>query len=84
MNDKTLYAIKVSAANESFELWVPDELSVSLATQLTINVLREKTAKQFEATAATSLYLKETGDELDINKLMGEYNFVDGTELVLI
>lgn len=84
MQDKTLYVVTLPAANKSFELWIPDELSIHEATRLTQSILEEQEKKQFKAGATTSLYLKSNGAELDADKPIGEFDFVNGTELVLI
>jgi len=65
-------------------MWIPDELSIAEATQLAVGILQEQESRQFKADRTTTLYLKENGAELDVNKLVGEYGFVDGTQLVLI
>ena len=84
MKNKTLFSVRLPAADKTFELWIPDELSIFEAAQLTANILKEQESRQFVADKATTFYLKENGAELDINKLVGEYAFVDGTELVLM
>ena len=84
MKNKTLFSIRLAAANRSFEMWVPDELSIYEATQLIIGILQEQESRRFKADRSTSLYHEDSGTELDVDKLVGEYNFVDGTQLVLV
>ena len=84
MKNKTLFNIRLSAVNKSFEMWIPNELSVYEATKLTIGILQDQEQRWYEASKSTSLYVEESGEELDINKFVGDYNFVDGTELVLV
>lgn len=84
MKNKTLFSVRLPAADRSFELWIPDELSIYEATKLVAALLDEQEDRQFKSDAATALYLKSDGTELDVNKRVGEYGFVNGTELVLI
>ncbi len=84
MQDKTLFSVALPAVNKSFELWIPDELSVYEASRLAQSILEEKEDRQFKASKSVSLYLKSNGAELDVDKYVGEYDFVDGTELVLV
>jgi len=65
-------------------MWIPNELPVLEAVQLAVGLLEEQEHRRYKGGKTTSFYLRESGEELDAGKLMGEYNFVDGTELILI
>lgn len=84
MTDKVLYSILLPASNNTFELWIPNELTVNEATQLAARILEEQESREFKTDRSTALYLKSSGVELDTNKHMGEYEFVNGTQLVLM
>ena len=84
MKEKTLLAVHLPAVNNSYDFLIPNEFSIKDTTQFVANLLEEKEKRRFKADVTTSLYLKSDGSELDVNKLVGECNFVDGTELVLI
>ena len=84
MKNKTLFSIRLPAVNKSFDLWIPNELSIYEATKLVQTLLEEREARHFKASASVSLYLESESEELEVDKLIGEYDFVDGTKLVLI
>ncbi len=83
MKNKTLFSVTLPAVAKSYDLWIPDELSVHDATKLIIKVLEERERKRFMVDSTTSLYHRADGVELDLNKLVGEHEFIDGTELIL-
>jgi len=84
MDTKTLFSIFLPATVRSYEMWIPDELSVYEATQLVCKILAEQEGRYFVPDKGTALYEKATGDELDINVRIGDMGFVNGTQLVLI
>lgn len=84
MKNKTLFCVRLPATDKSFDLWVPHDLSVAKVTKLALDLLQEQEKRNFKADDNVSCYLKEDGEELDPNKLIGEYGFANGTTLVLI
>lgn len=84
MNTKTLFLVRLPATDKSFELWLPHELSVSKSAKFVATLLEEKEKRFFKSSSTSTLYLASDGVELDANKFIGEYLFINGTELVLI
>jgi len=81
---KTLFSIFLPATIKSYEMWIPNELSVYEATQLVCKILAEEESRYFLPDKSTALYEKATGDELDINSRIGDLGYVNGTQLVLL
>ena len=84
MKDKTFLNIRLPVANRSFEMWVPNELSVFEATQLIVKIIQEHEPWCFKENETIALYLKEGCEELYMDNLIGECNLVNGTSLVLM
>ncbi|MDR3307505.1 MAG: hypothetical protein LBS58_01220 [Coriobacteriales bacterium] len=84
MNEKTLFSVFLPATGRSYELWIPDELAVFEATQLVSRILSNSASDFFAASAATALYDKSNGTELEMDRLMVDYGYVNGSELILV
>jgi len=84
METKTLFSVLLPATNKTYEMWVPDELSVYDATRLICKILAEQEDRYFVPGQTSALYEKASGDELDINTRIGELGFVSGTQLMLV
>ncbi|MCL2136261.1 MAG: hypothetical protein FWH40_01855 [Coriobacteriia bacterium] len=84
MASKTLFAIYLPATQANFEVWVPNELTVRDAMQLINTVIADREGRWFKPGLYTSIYDKATGNELDINRLISDYSFVNGSQLVVI
>ncbi|MDR0308718.1 MAG: hypothetical protein LBH87_02165 [Coriobacteriales bacterium] len=84
MDSKTLFEIQMPAVQTAFELWIPDDLTIGDATRLVCAVVEDQKDAWFKASRSTSLYAKSSGEELDINKRIRDFDFVNGSKLVLI
>jgi hypothetical protein len=84
MNEKTLFSIFLPATASAYEMWIPHELSVIEATQLVCRILMEQENRYFVSDANTALYDKASGTELEGNRRVGELDYPNGTELLLI
>jgi hypothetical protein len=84
LKDKTLFSIFLPATQKSYELWIPNELSVYVAKELVCKILADQEARYFISDANTALYEKASGNELDVNSRVGDLDYVNGTQLVLV
>ena len=84
MDSKVLLNIYLPATRESFEMWVPKDLSVHGALGLINSIIEERVGRLFKPGQSTALYIMSTGDELDVNMLIKDLGFVNGTQLVLM
>lgn len=65
-------------------MWVPKELTVFECTRLIGRLLSEAEGRFFRATADTALYARQTGEELRMDVYMGDFDFCNGTRLILM
>jgi len=80
---KAFLCFHLPIANKSFDLWIPNDMSVHEVARLAQKMLQEQESRFYLAGNTTSLYLKDSGEELEANKYIGEFEFIDGTELIL-
>jgi hypothetical protein len=84
MKDKTLLSIYLPATQSTFELWVPDSLTIHDTIELACLVMQEQVGRRFSPSKDTALYTRTSGEELDVNMRVADYGFVNGSQLVLM
>lgn len=84
MNKKILLNITLPATQGTYDVWVPESMTLLDATKLVTGLLKTREGDRFTVTETTSLIERESGDLLDPSKTLEELEFVDGTELVLV
>jgi len=84
MSVKTLFSVFLPATCKSYEIWIPNDLQVYEATQLVARILSNLESDFYVAGKETALYDKANGTELEMDKLVADYGYVNGSELVLV
>lgn len=84
MTNKTLFLVFLPATAKTYDLWIPNELTVYEATSLVCKILGEQESRYFIPKNTTALYDRLSGEELDINLFIRDLGCVNGTQLVLI
>jgi hypothetical protein len=84
LREKTLLSIFLPATGKSYEMWIPDELSVHEAQVLVGRALEEQEEPYFALSETSALYEMTSGVELDVNMRIGELDFVNGTHLMFV
>lgn len=84
MDEKILVNVMLPATRKSYDLWVPPTISVHDACDMIASILESRESDRFAATSSCALMMKDTGDLLDPNRLVGNVGLVNGTCLVLV
>lgn len=82
--DKLLVRIKVPVLNQSFDMFIPNDLRIYEVLGMIKRAITELSDGIFIADRCNILYYQESGDALDFNQYVCESNMYNGVKLVLI
>ena len=84
MNDKVLVILYVPIIGEKYNCFIPLNKKVQNVINLLMKILSDLSDENFDITHNHSLYLKDTGKEVNKNVRVRETGIRNATELILM
>lgn len=84
MNDKVLVILYVPIIGEKYNCFIPLNKKVQNVINLFMKILYDLNDQNFDMTHNHSLYIKETGKEVNKNVRIRETSIRNATELILM
>ena len=84
MNNKVLVILYVPVLDKEYNCFIPVNKKVQNVVNLLVKALYEMNDNNFDLEHSHTLYLKESGKELNKNLRLRETNVKNATELVII
>lgn len=84
MNSKIIIKVYVPSLNNSYDIFITINLTISEITQLVVNSITEMTNGDFSPNNQLRLYLKDTGEIIEYNKIVKETSLRNGSKVILL
>lgn len=84
MNNRILVEIYVPAAEQAFDVYLPEKCRMNEVNKMVTSALNELTSGKFIATDETVLCDADTGAVFNVNMEVGELEIKNGSRLMLI
>ena len=84
MNNKIIIKVYVPSLNNSYDIFIPINLTISDITKLINSSISEMTNGDFSPNNQLRLYLKDTGEIIEYNKIVKETSLRNGSKVILL